>query len=70
MNFEVEIEEEKNPSYTKWHYGNVKQNGKEFGFSVAEMYDSNSDSTEFDITWIEEFPEDLEKVKEHILSLL
>jgi len=70
MNFEIELEKEENPSYTKWHYGNVIECEREFPFSVAEMYESNSDSTEFEITWIAGEPVNVEEIETEILSLM
>ena len=35
---------------TVYHYGTVTHKGKDYDFTIAEMYEDNSDSTEFDVT--------------------
>ena len=52
----------------QWHYGTVKQNGKEYPVTVCEMYESNSGTSSFEVTWVEETPENSVELETLILE--
>lgn len=51
-----------------WHYGNVEQDNKEYPFTLLEMYDSNSDSSEFELTWCDDTPDNSDSLEKQILE--
>ena len=59
---------EKQKSCWIFHYGNVKINNEEFPFTLFEMYDATSDTSGFDVTWVENQPTDYEMVNEEIIK--
>ena len=60
-------EKEKQGSWT-WHYGNVEQEGKDYPFSLLEMYDGNSDTSSLDLTWCDDIPQNSEDLEKQILD--
>lgn len=64
INFEPSNDNEGNPTMT-WHYGDVVVNGVTYPFSLCEMYEPNTGTSSYEVTWVEETPEnsvDLEKM--------
>ena len=39
-----------------WHYGSVTQGKKKYDFTLCEMYDSNSGTSSYEVTWMDETP--------------
>jgi len=63
----LDKETEKQNAWT-WHYGNVEQNDKEYPFSLLEMYDSTSGTSQFELTWCDETPINADELEDEILS--
>lgn len=53
-----------------WHYGNVEINEVEYPFSVLEMYDKTSDTSQFDLTWCDDTPENSDELEKEIYAML
>ena len=51
-----------------WHYGNVELNDNEYPFSVLEMYDSTSGTSQFEITWCDDTPTNSYELENEILN--
>jgi hypothetical protein len=52
-----------------WHYGTyIDKNGKEHPFSVCEMSDGLTDFTTFELTWVEDTPENAEEAEKEVLE--
>lgn len=55
INFEPKEQQE--CSSMMWHYGEAIKDNKSFPFTLCEMYDSTTNTSSFEVTWIEETPE-------------
>lgn len=71
---EVEFDEIHVPDYkgnsTNYYYGRVHFNGKYFEFTIVEMYDSNSDSSSFEVTWVDKTPQKSKELEDKIENKL
>jgi hypothetical protein len=61
-----ENENSKNGTWT-WHYGTYNE---QYPFSICEMYEPLNDTSSFEITWIEETPENSSEIESEILNEL
>lgn len=52
-----EVAELPNNSATVYHYGSLNYKGKDYHFTLCEMYDGNADHSEFDLTFVDEEPQ-------------
>jgi hypothetical protein len=51
-----------------WHYGDVEVDGKEYEFSISEMFDSNSGTSEFEFTWCNEVPNNDKHLESEVMN--
>jgi hypothetical protein len=63
-----EKDSEKSNGWT-WHYGSVEINEVEYPFSILEMYDKTSDTSQFDLTWCDDTPENSSELESEIYEL-
>lgn len=64
--FEPSNDNEGNPTMI-WYYGDVVVNGFTYPFSLCEMYEPNTGTSSYEVTWVDETPENskgLEKMIE------
>jgi len=54
-----EPEKSKERSTMTWHYGEVIIDEKSYPFSICEMYDSTTNTSTFELTWVEDTPENI-----------
>ena len=65
----AKIEKEPKANGMIFHAGVfTDNNGKEFDFTLLEMYDSNSDYSSFEITFCDETPEDVKEAEKVIMN--
>ena len=68
-NNEIVFENDKEPQGNwTWHYGELKQNGKAFPFSLLEMYEPTNDTYSHEITWCEDTPDNNEELENEIMD--
>lgn len=65
INFE-EISKLESGDATLYHYGVAEVNGEEFEFTLIEMV--TNDYSSFDITWVDETPENQEVIESQIMD--
>ena len=53
-----------------WHYGNVDINGVEYPFTLLEMYNKTSGTSEFELTWCDDTPEESKALEEEIYGMI
>jgi len=50
-------------NYDIYHYGIIKVNGVDFEFTLCEMYNSNNDYTCYEVTWVNDTPENASELE-------
>jgi hypothetical protein len=64
--FDVEESDHGNSGW-QWYFGTLIQQGIEYPFSISVMHYSNSGTESYELTFTEELPFEVEKIKEEIL---
>jgi hypothetical protein len=65
----AKIEKEPKANGMIFHAGVfTDENGKEFDFTLIEMYDSNIDYSSFDITFCDKIPDNVKEAEKQIMG--
>lgn len=65
VSFEVTKTKGRKPSMV-WHDGILILNGVEYPFTLCEMYESNTGTSSYEVSWVEGTPENSEELEKMI----
>jgi hypothetical protein len=66
--FIFDNEEEQKGGNWAWHHGTMVEDDKDYSFSLLAMYEPLNDTYSFEVTWVDETPENSNELEKELIS--